>query len=487
MMQEPDGEDTEIVELPQNELETRLSSLRVIAEASKKTVAELAKTFPDFAVKLDDLSKLGTSILHFLNGRMLESDSDKDVLLTLATLAKCCFTMNIELYAQSIRPAADAIALLPDVKVLAMREITSPWTNIKNFIYAASQNDARENFRELLLGNVTQDMGKDLIRELDHLERFLVDPDGRPPNEFIPEYVKNHKEELQKWLSLSTGDFETYLSKELDTRSLSAREELLETLDEQLASIKPKHVIETLGQSQQYADRTQKLALVRDLRFNRDDALEMKKRALDREFDVTNKTYLNEFRKKYGKDLQQNMKAVIDALLNSHALEPVSRMELMQATISQLGLPEATASSIIADLSGKIEGKSILVQEEMDKSMTVSGTLYIDDMSIFKMNLKIKDGVVLAVVDEKGDESEASLHNEDLYFVDEVFVDIVENFFQSHNVMFQGNPSTSEDQEEWPGSMHSNAFSLNVAIRNKEITIEFDGDSFWIEDLDNKL
>lgn len=251
-----------------------LSNLNDISGIVTSVVKEQGGGYPNpFYSKAQTLIKLGDDYVTYLERNSGEID-DENIFNSIAKLAKSSMLLNIEYYVTEIRVISDYINQHPNLNNLNPPGIKDgPWSNIKEFLYYSSNNDVREEYREGIIAKA-----KDLIesgdfspREVDHLERFLVDSQGRAPNQFIPEYIERNALSLKEWIPLSFENFqELVVAKLSDYQGPLSQNEYLRLLDEEIASIKNKDLPSSTSMKKvNFIDRSKKQAFTRDLRFGR--------------------------------------------------------------------------------------------------------------------------------------------------------------------------------------------------------------------------
>lgn len=198
-------------------------------------------------------------------------------------------------------------------------------------------NDIREQFREGILKRAKEliETGDFSPRDVDHLERFLLDPKGRVPSEFVKEYVQLHISEIKQWSALSLDDFQEYVI----TRSGNldgdiSQNNFLRQLDEEIASIKPDDL---KGLNIKYADRQKKLAFIRDFRFGRINSEEIKIEVGKRASEITRRPDL----KLIAPHLKQFYSKFRDELIATIGTDAKLRKEALESLLSSYSLPTA--------------------------------------------------------------------------------------------------------------------------------------------------
>ena len=226
---------------------------------------------------------LGESYTQYLEKHMNDPDMDEKVFTRIAQLAKTSFLMNLEQYRNAITSRdpknkfiADYLTAHQDLAALDPAGNEGPWKNYREPLYYSSNNDVREAYREAIAANARELIASNdlTLQDLDHLERFLVDPQGRLPKDFIPEYVAAHRGEIERWTPSSLQEFQSFILDNIrDFQGDLSSNEFLKRLDEEIASIKPEHGVK-------YRDRQAKVTFLRSLRFGRvtkDDLIEITK------------------------------------------------------------------------------------------------------------------------------------------------------------------------------------------------------------------
>ena len=226
-----------------------------------------------FNQQAQKLIKLGNSYIDYLEAHSGEI-TDPKIFQAIASLAKTSLVMNIEQYAVTIKGIGDYVTQHPQLNDLnPPGKKDGPWSNIKEALYFTKNNDAREQYRERILTKAQLlIIGEEFSpRDVDHLERFLTDPQGRPPSEFIPGYIEEHAADLQQWLPLRLEEFQKFVAdRSGDDKGKMADNPFLRQLDEEIASIKQKNLQDSKTLSKvQFPDRQKKLAFIRDIRFGR--------------------------------------------------------------------------------------------------------------------------------------------------------------------------------------------------------------------------
>jgi hypothetical protein len=218
-----------------------------------------------FNLQAGRLIQLGNGYITYLEAHSKEI-TDPKIFQAIAILAKISLLMNIEQYAVTIRGIGDYVSQHPQLNDLnPPGKIDGPWANIKETLYFTKNNDVREQFRERVLNKAQLliTAGEFNPREVDHLERFLVDSQGRLPSEFVPEYVTQHAADIQRWLPLNFEDFQRFTVEKLaNFQGEISESTFLKRLDEEIASIKPKNIQESKTLSKtKYEDREKNLPL----------------------------------------------------------------------------------------------------------------------------------------------------------------------------------------------------------------------------------
>lgn len=245
--------------------EQSLHQLHTLGDVVEAVQAECRKQYGQDALTLQisQLIGLGRRYEHYLD--TAQDNIPDNIFELIRRVAQSAFLLNIKLYAQDIRSLAMYAAANPEFgQINPLGNPNDPWKGIQESLYHSTFNDHREQFREGILAEMATvdpdtkfDSGK-----VEHLERFLVDPEGRSPGVFIPEYVKSHWPSVSQTAEISLREFRSHI------QSLSPDD--LRRIEEELASIKPEHLINpATSKSCRYLERAKKLAFVRAVRFNR--------------------------------------------------------------------------------------------------------------------------------------------------------------------------------------------------------------------------
>lgn len=331
-----------VTELSENRGQTidRLKRISGVVSEANQEMGKGSENKP-FNQKARRLIELGNGYTSYLESHGDEI-TDPNIFQHIVTLAKTSYFMNIEHYGRTIQEIGGYVAAHPDLNALNPPGVTDgPWSNIKEYLYRSTNNDIREQYRERIFSKsqlllTSRDMS---VRDLDHLERFLVDPQGRAPKQFIPEYVNQHASDLKQWMPLSLSDFQGFVVDRLkDFHGDLPSNTFLQQVDEELASIKPE---QTKGRIQ-YPDREKKLAFIRDLRFGRADFQKVQGEVQAMASDISRRDDLRSL----GPLLQDKFPALKDALKESVGQDPKTRKETMFRLIDSLGLPSTSAESV---------------------------------------------------------------------------------------------------------------------------------------------
>lgn len=325
-----------------NKIIGRLKNISKIVASVSKEQSTGAEQHP-FNVRTAELVKLGDGYTTYLETHADEI-TDEKTFQAIASLAKTSLLMNIEQYAVTIRGIGDFVSQHPKLNDLnPPGKPDGPWSNIKEALYYSTNNDIREQFREGILTKAHEDIqsGDFNPRDVDHLERFLVDPKGRLPSEFIPEYVAAHAGEIKVW-SPSTLDIfqEQVIGKIGINKENLSQNEYLKQLDEEIASIKPKDLQKS---NIQFVDREKKLAFIRDLRFGRLDVDVIRAEVVKRMGEITRRPDL--------KILAPHLKASFPAFLatlKSTAGTPIEdRKPILLTLVDSYGLGAEAKQAVL--------------------------------------------------------------------------------------------------------------------------------------------
>ncbi len=326
-----------------NKLISRLKNLSKIVDSVNKEQSKGAEQHP-FNVRTTELIKLGNGYTAYLEAHADEI-TDEKTFQAIASLAKTSLLMNIEQYATTIRGIGDFVAQHPELNDLnPPGKSDGPWSNIKEALYYSTNNDIREQFRENILTRAHEDIqnGDFNPRDVDHLERFLVDPNGRTPSEFIPEYVSAHMGEIKAWSPTPLDVFQEQVINKIGTNLENlSQNEYLKQLDEEIASIKPKDLQKI---SIQFVDRPTKLAFIRDLRFGRVDVKLVKTEVEKRIGEITRRPDL----KTLAPYLKKSFPPFLATLKSTAGASIKERKPILIALVESYGL-EAEAKQAVLD------------------------------------------------------------------------------------------------------------------------------------------
>lgn len=296
-----------------------------------------------FNVRASELVKLGDGYTKYLETHADEIP-DEGTFQSIATLAKASFFMNIKQYVQSIRSIGGFVDTHPELNNLnPIGEVDGPWAKITEALYYSSNNDIREQFREGIIsraGELIQ--SNDLnIRDFDHLERFLVDPQGRLPKEFIPEYVTTHVGEIKQWAPLKMEAFQEHVMEKIGSYDGSlSQNEYLQKLDEEIASIQTEDLKKP---NIQFPDRQAKLAFIRDLRFGRINPDTMKAEIAKRMEEITRRPDL----KTLGQYLKGSFSPFLATLRSTIGVSVEERKPILTALVESYGLEENAKKAVL--------------------------------------------------------------------------------------------------------------------------------------------
>ncbi|MBI4225874.1 hypothetical protein HY612_02065 [Candidatus Roizmanbacteria bacterium] len=329
-------------ERPQDDKNRVITRLKKISSATQKALAEqkLGNENHVFNQKADQVIELGDAYTKYLEDHMSDPDLNAEIFNRIAFLAKNSLLMNIEPYVAAISERfhqnqfiADYIKQHSELAALDTGGKGGPWSGIKEPLYFSAHNDIRERYREAII-RYAQDLiasGDFSPRDVDHLERFLVGPQGRMPSEYIPEYLRQHASEIQQWTPLSLNDFQEYVVAHLGNyQGEMSQNDFLRQLDEEIASIKPKDI------KGKYSDRVKKLAFIRDLRFGRVNIDELKTEVVKRAAEITRRADLRTL----APHLKQQYPVLLKILQETVGQTPATRRQqvetlLVSANISQ--------------------------------------------------------------------------------------------------------------------------------------------------------
>lgn len=333
-----------------NRIITRLKNVSKAVSSVHTEQSKGAEQSP-FNVRVSELIKLGDGYTTYLETHADEI-SDEKTFQAIASLAKTSLLMNIEQYVATIRSIGDFVAHHPELNDLnPPGKPDGPWSNIKEALYYSTNNDIREHFREGILTRVHDDIqsGDFNPRDVDHLERFLVDPKGRLPSEFIPEYVAAHAKEIKVWSPVTLDIFQEQIIGEIgaDSENLSQNERLKQ-LDEEIASIKPKDLQKS---NIQFLDREKKLAFIRDLRFGRVDVGAVKAEVAKRMSEITRRQDL----KTLAPHLKASFPPFIATLKSTAGVSLEERKPILTALVESYGLGAEAKQAVLEYLEKNLK------------------------------------------------------------------------------------------------------------------------------------
>lgn len=333
---------------------TRLKNIgKIVASANEEQKSKGAET--PFNVRAAELVKLGNGYTSYLETH-IDEITDEKTFQAIASLAKTSLLMNIEQYASTIRSISDFFTKHQELNNLNPPGIKDgPWSKIKEVLYFSSNNDVREQFREGILIRAREliQSGEFSPRDVDHIERFLNDPKGRLPSEFIPEYVEQHASEIQQWTPLSSEDFQEYVITRLKNfEGNISQNDYLRQLDEEIASIKPKNLQESKSLAKiKYVDREKKLAFIRDLRFGRVDFGIVKKEVAQRAAEITRRPDL----KTLAPHLRNFYPPFLESLKSTIGTDPGMRRSTLIALVESYGLNPSAKQAVLEYLEANLK------------------------------------------------------------------------------------------------------------------------------------
>jgi len=334
-----------------NKIVARLKNISKIVNMVNAEQGKEAKQHP-FNTRASELVKLGDEYTQYLESHADEIP-DEGTFQAIASLAKSSMLMNIEQYATTIRGIGDFVAAHPELNDLNPPGKTDgPWGNIKEALYYSANNDIREQFRESILTRAQEAIqnGEFSPRDVDHLERFLVDPKGRLPSEFIPEYITTHIGEIKKWSPTTIDIFQEQVIEQVgDNHGDLSQNPYLKQLDEEIASIKPKDLQKA---SVQFLDRQSKLAFIRDLRFGRVDYEEVKSEAIKRLGEITRRSDL---RTTLAPHLKASFPPFLATLKSTTGVPLTERKQILTTLVESYGLEENAMRTVLAYLETNLK------------------------------------------------------------------------------------------------------------------------------------
>lgn len=325
-----------------NKIIGRLKNISKIVDSVNQEQSIGAEQHP-FNIRTSELVKLGDAYTTYLEIHAAEI-TDEKTFQAIASLAKTSFLMNIEQYAATIRGIGDFVARHPELNELnPPGKPDGPWSNIKEALYYSTNNDIREQFREGILSRAKDDIqnGDFNPRDVDHLERFLVDPKERLPSEFIPEYVATNVSEIKTWSPVTLDIFQEQVIGRIGVNKENlSQNEYLKQLDEEIASIKPKDLQKS---NIQYIDREKKLAFIRDLRFGRLDVDIVKAEVAKRMGEITRRPDL----KTLAPHLRASFPLFLTTLKNTVGVSVEERKPILIALIESYGLGAEAKQAVL--------------------------------------------------------------------------------------------------------------------------------------------
>lgn len=325
-----------------NRIISRLKNISKIVGSVNQEQSKGAEQHP-FNVRASELVKLGDGYTTYLETHADEI-TDEKTFQAIASLAKTSLLMNIEQYRTTIQKMSEYVKDHQELNNLNIPGDTSPWNNITEALYYSKHNDIREKFRESILLKAKDDIksGEFDIRDVDHIERFLTDPkDGRTPKEFIPEYIGQYIKEIRQWSPLTIDMFQEHVVSQIENfQGDLSQNEYLKQLDEEIASIKQKNLQKV---SLQFADRQEKLAFIRDLRFGRVNLDEVKSEVAKRMEEITRRTDL--------KTLAPHLKAFfppfLSTLKSTVGANTGERKPILLALVESYGLAAEAKQAVL--------------------------------------------------------------------------------------------------------------------------------------------
>lgn len=325
---------------------------RVVSEANRE---QAQRESNPFTVKVNDLGKLGNGYIMWLDTNRDKVPDDK-TFQAIASLAKTSLLLNLEQYVRTIREIGEYVKSQPELDALnPPGKKDGPWVGIKEVLYYTSFNDAREQFREGVLQGARSLIAAGELnpRLLDHIERFLVDPQKRLPHQFIAEYVARHVTDLQQWVPLTLENFKAYVATRLGNINGDLSENtFLKQMDEEIASIKPDNLqAVNVTRRTKYMDRQAKLAFIRDLRFGRENIGNVNREIALKVGEITNiPTLAGDLAPK----LRQHWKGFQEELKATIGQESQTRKEALSGIVSSYGLSQQDLEFILDYLKNKI-------------------------------------------------------------------------------------------------------------------------------------
>lgn len=337
-----------------NRIITRLKNISKIVTSANEEQSKDAESHP-FNVRATELVKLGNGYTSYLETH-IDEIIDEKTFQAIASLTKTSLLMNIKQYALTIRGIGDFVAQHPELDNLNPQgKNDGPWSNIKETLYFSLNNDVREQFREGILKRAKEliQTGEFSPRDVDNLERFLSDPKGRLPSEFIPEYLEQHASEIGQWTPLSLADFQEHVVTRLGNlqRDIS-QNDYLKQLDEEIASIKPKNLQESKALAKvKYIDREKKLAFIRDLRFGRVDFEIVKGDVAKKAAEITRRPDL----KTLAPHLRNFYPSFLKSLRSTIGTDPGMRRTTLIALVESYGLNPPAKQAVLKYLEANLK------------------------------------------------------------------------------------------------------------------------------------
>jgi len=333
-----------------NRIVSRLKNISKIVDSVNQEQSKGTEQHP-FNIRTSELVKLGNGYTTYLENHADEI-TDEKTFQAIASLAKTSLLMNIEQYGVTIRNISGFVEQHPELNELnPPKKQDGPWSGIKETLYYSSNNDIREQFREGILTRASEDIqsGDFSPRDVDHLERFLVDPQGRMPGQFIPEYIAAHAGEIKIWSPSALDIFQEHVINKIgDNPGNLSQNEYLKQLDEEIASIKPNDLQKV---SVQFADRQAKLAFIRDLRFGRVDFDMVKSEAKKRMGEITRRQDL----KSLATHLKASFPPFLATLKSTAGASIAERKPILIALVESYGLEAAAKQAVLGYLETNLK------------------------------------------------------------------------------------------------------------------------------------
>jgi len=132
-----------------------------------------------------------------------------------------------------------------------------------------------------------------------------------------------------------------------------------------------------------------------------------------------------------------------------------------------------------------------IAEEPQKEIIFTPGTLEIDGEINLPVHIRHVDGVAIALVDDSNTPLDKNIEINNLIgYPDKVTLDAIFEFFDDLGIMCEGEPWTTEDQDDIPGHLSISGYGLNHALSTKALVIkqdEHDPDYWSIEGLSDAI